>query len=77
MFMKRKARFPVQTVIRPKPEEYHDFRGYAGLYENIKVGDVVLPSLTESVVTNIHFFDKQFEEAAVGSSITIEKMISM
>jgi sulfate adenylyltransferase subunit 1 len=44
------------------------------------VGDAVtvLPSLTESVVTNIHFFDKQFEEAAVGSSITIElEMISM
>jgi sulfate adenylyltransferase subunit 1 len=44
--------FPVQTVIRPKTEEYHDFRGYAGkLYgNNIKVGDAVtvLPSLTES-----------------------------
>jgi sulfate adenylyltransferase subunit 1 len=70
------ARFPVQTVIRPKTEEYHDFRGYAGkLYgNNIKVGDAVtvLPSLTESKVTNIHFFDKQFEEASVGSSITIE-----
>jgi sulfate adenylyltransferase subunit 1 len=71
-----KARFPVQTVIRPKIEEYHDFRGYAGkLYGNsIKVGDAVtvLPSLTESVVTKIHFFDKQFDGAAVGSSITIE-----
>lgn len=71
-----KARFPVQTVIRPKTEEYHDFRGYAGkLYgNNIKVGDAVtvLPSLTESVVTKIHFFDKQFDEATVGSSITIE-----
>ncbi len=71
-----KARFPVQTVIRPKTEEYHDFRGYAGkLYgNNIKVGDAVtiLPSLTESVVTKIHFFDKQFDEASVGSSITIE-----
>lgn len=70
------ARFPVQTVIRPKTEEFHDFRGYAGkLYgNNIKVGDAVtvLPSLTESVVTNIHFFDKQFNEASVGSSITIE-----
>jgi sulfate adenylyltransferase subunit 1 len=70
------ARFPVQTVIRPKTEEYHDFRGYAGkLYgNNIKVGDAVtvLPSLTESTVTNIHFFDQQFEEASVGSSITIE-----
>ncbi|MFV8373435.1 sulfate adenylyltransferase subunit 1 [Flavobacterium sp. LB2P74] len=70
------ARFPVQTVIRPKTEEYHDFRGYAGkLYGNtIKVGDAVtvLPSLTESTVTNIHFFDKQFDEASAGSSITIE-----
>nr|WP_315147649.1 GTP-binding protein [uncultured Flavobacterium sp.] len=70
------ARFPVQTVIRPKTEEYHDFRGYAGkLYgNNIKVGDAVtvLPSLTESTITNIHFFDKQFDEASVGSSITIE-----
>jgi sulfate adenylyltransferase subunit 1 len=70
------ARFPVQTVIRPKTEEYHDFRGYAGkLYgNNIKVGDAVtvLPSLTESTVTNIHFFDKQFDEASVGSSITLE-----
>ena len=71
-----KARFPVQTVIRPKTEEYHDFRGYAGkLYgNNIKVGDAVtvLPSLTESKVTNIHFFDQQFDEASVGSSVTIE-----
>jgi sulfate adenylyltransferase subunit 1 len=70
------ARFPVQTVIRPKTEEYHDFRGYAGkLYgNNIKVGDAVtvLPSLTESTVTNIHFFDQQFDEASVGSSVTIE-----
>jgi sulfate adenylyltransferase subunit 1 len=70
------ARFPVQTVIRPKTEEYHDFRGYAGkLYgNNIKVGDAVtvLPSLTESKVKNIHFFDKQFDEAAAGSSVTIE-----
>lgn len=70
------ARFPVQTVIRPKTEEYHDFRGYAGkLYgNNIKVGDAVtvLPSLTESKVTNIHFFDQQFDEASVGSSVTIE-----
>ena len=70
------TRFPVQTVIRPKTVEYHDFRGYAGkLYGNsIKVGDAVtvLPSLTESKVTNIHFFDKQYDEAIAGSSITIE-----
>jgi sulfate adenylyltransferase subunit 1 len=28
--MKKEKRFSVQTVIRPKTEEYHDFRGYAG-----------------------------------------------
>ena len=76
VYEKSKARFPVQTVIRPKTEQYHDFRGYAGkLYgNNIKVGDAVtvLPSLTESKVTNIHFFDQQFDEAVAGSSITIE-----
>ncbi|MCK8142886.1 GTP-binding protein [Flavobacterium sp. I-SCBP12n] len=76
VYEKGKARFPVQTVIRPKTEEYHDFRGYAGkLYgNNIKVGDsvTVLPSLTESKVKHIHFFDKQFDEASAGSSITIE-----
>ena len=76
VYEKGKARFPVQTVIRPKTEQYHDFRGYAGkLYgNNIKVGDAVtvLPSLTESKVTNIHFFEEQFDEATAGSSITIE-----
>jgi len=76
VFEKGEVRFPVQTVIRPKTEEYHDFRGYAGkLYgNNIKVGDAVtvLPSLTESKVSKIHFFDQQFDEATAGSSIVLE-----
>lgn len=76
VYDKGQARFPVQTVIRPKTQEYHDFRGYAGkLYgNNLKVGDsvTVLPSFTQSKISNIHFFDKQFDEASVGSSITIE-----
>ena len=75
VYEKGKARFPVQTVIRPKTEQYHDFRGYAGkLYgNNIKVGDAVtvLP-LTESKVSKLHFFDKQFDEATAGSSIVLE-----
>jgi sulfate adenylyltransferase subunit 1 len=76
VFETGKVRFPVQTVIRPKTEEYHDFRGYAGkLYGNsIKVGDAVtvLPSLTASKVNAIHFFNQQFDEAAAGSSVTLE-----
>jgi sulfate adenylyltransferase subunit 1 len=76
IYTKGKLRFPVQNVIRPKTEEYHDFRAYAGkVYgEDISVGDnvVVLPSLKKSKVKNIHFFDKQFASAPHGSSISIE-----
>ena len=69
------ARFPVQYVIRPKTENFHDFRGFSGkLYGgNLKVGDevTVLPSLTRSKIKSIQFFDQEFEEATPGSSITI------
>ncbi|WGH75676.1 GTP-binding protein [Tenacibaculum tangerinum] len=69
------ARFPVQTVIRPKTEEYHDFRGYAGkLYGgDLAVGDVVtvLPSATKSTIKSIQFFDKEYTRAKRGSSVNI------
>ncbi len=69
------ARFPVQSVIRPKTEEYHDFRGYAGkIYGgNFEVGDniTVLPSQTKSTIKSIHFFDKEFVSAKRGSSVTL------
>ncbi len=75
VFEKGEARFPVQTVIRPKTEEYHDYRGYAGkLYGgSLSVGDeiTVLPSATKSKVKSIHFFDKEFQKAKKGSSISI------
>jgi sulfate adenylyltransferase subunit 1 len=69
------ARFPIQYVTRPKTAAYHDFRGFSGkLYGgSLKVGDVVtvLPSGNETKIKSIHFFDQEFQEAAVGSSITI------
>jgi len=69
------TRFPVQTVIRPKTEEYHDFRGYAGkIYGgDFSVGDdiAVLPSQTKSKIKTINFFEKEFETAKRGSSVTI------
>ncbi|APZ46385.1 sulfate adenylyltransferase [Polaribacter reichenbachii] len=69
------TRFPVQTVIRPKTEEYHDFRGYAGkIYGgDFEVGDdvAVLPSLTKSKIKTINFFDKEYQKAKRGSSVTI------
>ena len=75
VFEKGQARFPVQTVIRPKKDEFHDFRGYAGkLYGNdLAVGDevTVLPSLTKSKVKEIYFFNETFDKAKRGSSINI------
>ena len=69
------VRFPVQTVIRPKTDEYHDFRGYAGkIYGgDLEIGDeiVVLPSQTKSAIKSIHFFDKEFVKAKSGSAVTI------
>ena len=68
-------RFPVQYVIRPKTEEFHDFRGYAGkVYGGeLKVGDdvVVLPSLTKSKIKEILFYDQKLEKAERRSSVTI------
>lgn len=75
VFEKGKARFPVQSVIRPKMEQYHDFRGYAGkLYGNdLSVGETVtvLPSMTQTKVKEIQFFNENFDKAERGSSITI------
>ncbi len=69
------ARFPIQTVIRPKTEKHHDFRGYAGkIYGGeLAVGDevVVLPSETKSTIKGIYFFDEEYQKATQGSSVTI------
>tara|TARA_R110002124_G_scaffold138749_3_gene302714 strand:+ start:22903 stop:24150 length:1248 start_codon:yes stop_codon:yes gene_type:complete len=68
-------RFPVQYVIRPKTEEFHDFRGYAGkVYGGeLSVGDaiVVLPSQTKSKIKYIHFYDKKVTMAPRRSSVLI------
>lgn len=68
-------RFPVQYVIRPKTEEFHDFRGFAGkVYGGeLSVGDEVLalPSQTKSKIKNIYFYDKKCQTASRRSSVTI------
>ena len=68
-------RFPVQYVIRPKTEDFHDFRGYAGkVYGGeLSVGDniVVLPSKTRSKIKDIYFYDEKYETASRRSSVTI------
>ncbi|MCF8274015.1 MAG: sulfate adenylyltransferase [Flavobacteriaceae bacterium] len=68
-------RFPVQYVIRPKTEEFHDFRGYAGkVYGGeLSIGDdiVVLPSQTKSKIKDIYFYDEKYQTASRRSSVTI------
>ncbi len=69
------CRFPVQTVIRPKSDEYHDFRGYAGRVAGgiFKPGDevMVLPSGFTSKVKSIETFEGKVEEAFAPMSITL------
>lgn len=69
------ARFPIQYVVRPKTEAFHDFRGFAGkLYgASLKVGDevTVLPSFNQTKIKSIQFFDQQFDEVLPGASVTI------
>ncbi|GAL84017.1 sulfate adenylyltransferase [Sporocytophaga myxococcoides] len=69
------SRFPVQWVIRPLSEEYHDFRGYAGRVEGgiFKPGDevVALPSGFTSKIKSIETIDGKLEEAFPPMSVTI------
>ena len=69
------ARFPVQWVIRPHSNEWHDFRGYAGRVAGgvFKPGDevMVLPSGFTSRIKAIHTHDGELEEAFHPHSCTI------
>ncbi|KAA6352646.1 Sulfate adenylyltransferase subunit 1 [termite gut metagenome] len=69
------ARFPVQYVIRPQKDEFHDYRAYAGRIASgaYKVGDsvTVLPSLTKSVIKAIDAADKSLNEAFSPQSVAI------
>ena len=69
------ARFPVQYVVRPKSDEFHDYRGYAGQVAGgvLKPGDevVVLPSGMTSTISKIDLFDQQVPEAFPPMSVTV------
>lgn len=69
------CRFPVQYVIRPQNDEYHDYRGYAGRIAGgvFKPGDTVvaLPSGFNSKIKSIDTMDGPIEEAFAPMSVTI------
>jgi bifunctional enzyme CysN/CysC len=68
-------RFPVQWVIRPMADEFHDYRGYAGSVASgiWRVGDdvLVLPSGRRSKVAAVETADGPVAAAIPGQSVTI------
>ena len=77
------ARFPVQWVIRPHSDEYHDFRGYAGRVAGgvFRPGDevVVQPSGFGTRIKAIESFEGPLEEAfaPLSTTITLEDEIDI
>lgn len=69
------ARFPVQWVIRPHSDKYHDFRGFGGRVAGgvFKKGDevVVLPSGFTTKIKSILQAEKEVDEAFYPQSVTI------
>lgn len=69
------ARFPVQFVVRPMTEAYHDFRGYAGKISSgtFAVGDEirVLPTGQTSRIASIEKYENTLPKAVAGDSIVM------
>lgn len=70
------CRFPVQYVIRPMREEYHDYRAYAGRIAGgiFKKGDrvIVLPSGFQSTIKSIEMLGKEVPLAYPPMSVSIQ-----
>jgi sulfate adenylyltransferase subunit 1 len=70
------ARYPVQWVIRPMSDEYHDYRGYAGRVASgtFRVGDKVTayPAGLTSTITGIHTYEGSHEQTEPALSYSIE-----
>lgn len=68
-------RFPVQYVIRPESDQYHDYRGYAGRVAGgfFKPGDpvTILPSMVRSKIVSVDTFDGPLEKAFPPMSVTL------
>ena len=68
-------RMPVQYVIRPISEEYHDYRAYAGRIAGgiFRKGDpvTILPSGNTSTIKRIDVFENSLEEAFPPMSVSM------
>ena len=69
------ARLPIQYVIRPQTDEFHDYRGYAGkiMSGQYKRGDkvTILPSGLESKIKTIESGGIEVEDASALQSVVI------
>lgn len=69
------TRFPVQYVVRPYNDDFHDYRGYAGRVSGgvIRKGDKVmlLPSGFTTKIAKIDTHDGEIEEAFPPMSVTM------
>lgn len=69
------ARFPVQSVVRPRTEAFHDYRGFAGKVSSghFKLGDTVtsLPSMQQSKIKSIDRFEATQQVANARESVVI------
>jgi sulfate adenylyltransferase subunit 1 len=70
------CRFPVQYVIRPRSDKYHDYRGYAGKIASgiFKPGDsvIVLPSGFTTTIKTIESPQGEIEEAFPPMSVVMQ-----
>jgi len=69
------ARFPVQYIIRPQSEQFHDYRGYAGRVASgiFRKGDKVkvLPGGFSSEILSIDTFEQSHDVAYAMQSVSI------
>ncbi len=70
------GRFPVQYVIRPQTDEYHDYRGYAGRIASgiFKKGDLVkvFPAGLTSTIASIDTMKGELDSAFAPMSVTLQ-----
>ena len=69
-------RMPVQSVIRPMSDRFHDYRGYAGRVASgvLKVGDrvTVWPGGRRSTVKAVNLGEADLQEAQAGGSVAVQ-----